>query len=213
MGASGQRTRRVKEHDRGCGAVRTMNRTLLLIQRVLFGGAIVTVGCCGMVVTKIWVFQYEGKQTLDRLPKTEQTGTAELLPVVGTGGLIGSLEVPRLGLSVVIVEGTGDAQLGRAAGHIKGTALPGERGNAGIAGHRDTFFRPLRKIRRNDLISVMTPHGNFQYRVVSTEVVSSDDLAVLDGDEREVLTLVTCYPFYFVGPAPRRFIVRAERIT
>jgi len=84
-------------------------------------------------------------------------------------------------------------------------------GNIGISGHRDTFFRPLRNIRENDAITLTTPRGEFRYRVVSTRVVPPDDMSVMDDDGGEILTLVTCYPFYFVGAAPNRFIVRAER--
>ena len=100
----------------------------------------------------------------------------------------------------------------RAVGHIPGTVLPGRPGNVGISGHRDTFFRPSRNIRRNDLITLTMLSGEFRYRVVSTKVVGPNDLAVLDPGESEILTLVTCYPFYFVGSAPARFIVRAERV-
>jgi sortase A len=92
--------------------------------------------------------------------------------------------------------------------------MPAEApGNVGIAGHRDTFFRPLRNIQRNDIITLTTLHGEYRYRVVSTKVVGPYDIAVLDSDGNEILTLVTCYPFYFVGSAPDRFIVRAERVT
>jgi sortase A len=81
----------------------------------------------------------------------------------------------------------------------------------GISGHRDTFFRQLRNIRRNDIITLTTLLGEYRYRVMSTEIVRPNNVAMLDSDENEILTLVTCYPFYFVGPAPDRFIVRAER--
>jgi sortase A len=122
------------------------------------------------------------------------------------------MEIPRLNLSVVVFEGTTSKTLRRAAGHITGTALPGQPGNVGVAGHRDTFFRPLRNIQPNDIITLTTLRGAYRYRVVSTKIVRPDNVAVLDPDGTEVLTLVTCYPFYFVGPAPDRFIVRAERV-
>jgi sortase A len=127
-------------------------------------------------------------------------------------GLIGRMEVPRLGLSAIVMEGTSASILRRAVGHIEGTALPGQAGNAGLSGHRDTFFRPLRKIEPNDIITLTTTEGEYRYRVLSTSIVGPDDVAVLDSTEDEILTLVTCYPFYFVGPAPSRFIVRAERV-
>jgi sortase A len=83
----------------------------------------------------------------------------------------------------------------------------------GIAGHRDTFFRPLRNVQQNDIITLTTTGGEYRYRVVSIMVVNPDNVAVLNPDGNEILTLVTCYPFYFIGPAPQRFIVRAERVT
>ena len=112
----------------------------------------------------------------------------------------------------MVVEGAGHRDLKRAAGHIPGTAFPGTGGNTGIAAHRDTFFRPLRFIRISDSITVTTPQGAFVYRVVSTQIVKPDQIQVLSPTQAEALTLVTCYPFNFVGPAPRRFIVRAERV-
>jgi sortase A len=130
-----------------------------------------------------------------------------------TNGLLGRMEIPRLGVSVIVAEGTDEATLRRAGGHIQGTSFPGQPGNVGIAGHRDTLFRPLRNIRRNDVITVTTLAGEYRYRVVSTEIVSPSDVTVLQSDGHEILTLVTCYPFYFVGPAPDRFIVRAVRVT
>jgi sortase A len=128
-------------------------------------------------------------------------------------GLIGRLDISRLGLSVIVIEGVRAATLRRAVGHIPGTALPGQPGNVAISGHRDTFFRPLRNIRRDDMVTLTTLLGEFRYRVVSTSIVRPDNIAVLAPTENQILTLVTCYPFYFVGPAPSRFIVRAERIA
>jgi sortase A len=128
-------------------------------------------------------------------------------------GLIGRIEIARLGLSVMIMEGDDGKTLRRAAGHVPGTALPGQPGNVGITAHRDTFFRPLRNIQMDDVITLTTLQGEYRYRVVSTKVVSPQDVEVLDSTGGEILTLVTCYPFYFVGAAPNRFIVRAERVT
>jgi sortase A len=91
--------------------------------------------------------------------------------------------------------------------------LPGQIGNAAITGHRDTFFRPLRNIERDDLIRITTPRGKYAYHVVSMSIVEPDNAAVLGSDGNEAITLITCYPFYFVGPAPKRMVVRAERIA
>ncbi len=171
-------------------------------QRGLFAGAILLLGYCGYVVSDAWMFQHRALPVAASLPAA-----------IEPDGLIGRIEILRVGVSAVVVEGTGELALRRAAGHITGTGLPGEPGNIGIAGHRDTFFRSLRKIQRDDIITLTTARGQFRYRVVSMEVVSPHDVAVLNPDGNEILTLVTCYPFYFVGSAPNRFIVRAERIT
>ena len=130
-----------------------------------------------------------------------------------TSGLIGRIEIARLGLSVMVIEGDDGKTLRRAAGHVPGTALPGQHGNVGITAHRDTFFRPLRNIQMDDVITLTTLQGIYHYRVVSTKVVSPGDVEVLNSTGGEVLTLVTCHPFYFVGAAPNRFVVRAERVT
>jgi sortase A len=127
-------------------------------------------------------------------------------------GVFGQLEIPRLGVSVMVVEGVENSDLKRAVGHIPGTALPGESGNVAIAGHRDTFFRPLRSIQRDDTISLSTLQRTYRYRVVSTNVVPPEDIQVLYPTGRDILTLVTCFPFDYVGSAPKRFVVRAERV-
>lgn len=129
---------------------------------------------------------------------------------VQDGGLLGMLEIPRIGLNVMVVEGVGGGDLARAVGHIPGTALPGQGGNVALAGHRDTFFRPLREIRPDDIITLRTMNGEYRYRVLDTKVVAPEDVQVLDPNGRDTLTLVTCFPFHYIGPAPKRFIVQAE---
>ena len=197
----------------------SLRRILQWTQRALFAGAIVMLGYCAYVVVDSRIFQHREKQRLDRLlsdqPKTTPASAIEAVkvtPRVGPGGLIGQVQIARLGISVMVVEGTARRGLRRAAGHIPGTAMPGQPGNVGIAAHRDTFFRPLRNIQQDDVITLTTVAGEYRYRVVSTQVVSPSNVAVLNSDGNQILTLVTCYPFYFVGAAPSRFIVRAERI-
>jgi len=129
------------------------------------------------------------------------------------GSLLGRLEIGSVGIAVMVLEGTGGRTLRRGVGHIPGTALPGERGNIAIAGHRDTFFRPLRNIHKGDEITLTTLQGVYRYRVDSMQLVEPEDTAALDNSGDATLTLVTCYPFYFVGPAPKRFIVRAIGIS
>jgi sortase A len=122
------------------------------------------------------------------------------------------LRVPKIRLEVAVLAGTDDRTLDRSVGHIDGTAPPGTEGNVGIAGHRDGFFRGLKDIVIGDLIELDTVQGTTAYRVERTWVVSPEDVSVLDPTSTRVLTLVTCYPFYFVGSAPERFIVRAVRV-
>jgi sortase A len=197
----------------------SLRRILQWTQRVLFAGATVMLGYCAYVLVDSRIFQHREKQRLDRLlsdqPKTTPASAIEAVkvtPRVGPGGLIGQVQIARLGIAVMVVEGTARRGLRRAAGHIPGTAMPGQPGNVGIAAHRDTFFRPLRNIQRDDVITLTTLSGEYRYRVVSTQVVSPSNVAVLNSDGNQILTLVTCYPFYFVGAAPSRFIVRAERV-
>jgi sortase A len=128
----------------------------------------------------------------------------------GVGGLIGRLEIPRLNFSVMVLEGDDTSTLARAVGHIPGTAYPWQSGNAVMAGHRDTFFRPLENLRDGDQIRMTTMRGTFDYRVTSTEVVEPTDISVLAPTREPSLTLVTCYPFVYVGRAPQRFIIHAR---
>jgi sortase A len=186
-------------------------RNLTLRSRnLLLTVAVGMLGYCAFVLTDTWIYQTQAKQLFDRahfqVSAIPRPGTDS------TSGLLGRMEIPRLGVSVIVAEGTAEATLRRAGGHIPGTSFPGQRGNVGIAGHRDTLFRPLRNIRQDDVITITTLAGEYRYRVTSTEVVSPSDVTVLESDGHEVLTLVTCYPFYFIGPAPDRFIVRAQRV-
>jgi sortase A len=136
--------------------------------------------------------------------------SASLRTAPAPRAVVGRLEVPRLHLSVVAREGVDTRTLRGAAGHVPGTALPGEAGNAAFAAHRDTFFAPLRFVRKGDAVTVTTPEGQFHYVVSSTRVVDPDDVTVLDPTKDPTLTLVTCYPFDYFGSAPQRFIVRAR---
>jgi sortase A len=192
-------------------ARKPLQRILRCSQRSLFVIAVSMLAWCGYVLVDTWSFQRTEQRQFEAL-RVDRIATPGAIPPPASGGLIGRIDIPRLDISVVIIEGTGATTLRRAVGHVRGTALPGHRGNIGISGHRDTFFRPLRNIRKGDAITVTTLEGDFRYRVVSTKIVTPSDVAVLNSDGREILTLITCHPFYFVGAAPDRFIVRAERI-
>jgi sortase A len=202
----------------------SLRHILRWVQRALLLGGVSLLGYCAFVLLDSWNFQKQQGRDLDRLLHDERAPSAgttqagfprapHIPPTSAAGGLIGRMEIPRLRLSTVVVEGLDRRTLRRAVGHIPGTALPGQAGNVGIAGHRDTFFRPLADIQVNDIILLNTQWGEYRYRVVFSQVVSPDDVAVLHPTSNEVLTLVTCHPFYFVGPAPDRFIVRAERVS
>lgn len=190
----------------------SLRRVLKWSRRLLFACAVLLLGYCGFALVDARIFQKREGRELERLlSATRVAGAAAAQPAAS--GLIGRIQIPRLGLSLVVVEGIDEAALRRAAGHIPGTALPGEAGNAVLAGHRDTFFRPLKDIRVGDEIQFSTLKGNFRYQVVWRRIVDPDEVGVLAPSGGSVLTLVTCYPFYYIGPAPKRWIVRAKQMT
>jgi sortase A len=145
------------------------------------------------------------------LPRKPDALPAERPPLPDM--LLGRLRIPRLHVAAMVREGADSGTLRTAIGHIPGTALPGRVGNVGLAGHRDTFFRPLRNIEKDDTIDFETGSGTYRYAVQSTKIVSPRDVSVLAAADGRTLTLVTCYPFYYVGSAPKRFIVRAVQVT
>jgi sortase A len=134
-------------------------------------------------------------------------------PAVRNGELVGRLIIPRLHLRATVREGAGEDTLAVALGHIPGTAWPGQNGNVGVAGHRDTLFRALRKIAKQDQIQFQTLAGSYQYEVESTAIVPPGDMGVLAPGEQPEITLVTCYPFDYVGSAPDRFVVKARLVS
>ncbi len=134
-------------------------------------------------------------------------------PELEEGMVLGRIEIPRIGVSSLLLEGIEASTLHRGAGHIPDTALPDEAGNIGIAAHRDSVFRGLKDIELGDLIRLTTLDGTREYRVDWTRIVEPGNIEVLDPTPDSELTLVTCYPFYYVGSAPHRFIVRAHRVA
>jgi sortase A len=185
--------------------------------------ALLVLGCsglgfCAFVYFQAAVFQKYEQWRLEKTlvsnsePKDAFHEAAERPAVrsVVNGDVLGRVEIPRIGLSVVLVEGIRKRNLRIAVGHIPGTARPNEIGNLGIAGHRDTFFRDLGRIRADDVVIVRTSAGSSAYSVESIRVVEPSNTDVLDASTQPVLTLVTCYPFHYIGPAPERFIVRAR---
>jgi len=171
------------------------------------GAGILALGYAGYIIADTHAYQAVEQSKFESLSQSE--GPHPLIE----GSAIGEVKVPRLGLNAIFVQGDSPRILRHAVGHISETALPGEQGNVVLTAHRDSFFRPLRNIRPGDAITIETLGGEYNYQVDWTEVVLPSDAQVLKPSSENTLTLVTCFPFYYVGPAPQRFIVRAHQIV
>jgi sortase A len=185
-----------------------MSRAQPIVQRaalVLLAAGLVALAYVALVVIDARVYQASERRRFE-YAKAE----ASVAPAMVEGMTIGEIQIPRLGLAAVMVQGDSADILQRAVGHLAETALPGEPGNVVLAAHRDTLFRPLKRIRVGDTITLRTVKGDFEYLVESTAVVSPDAIEVLRPTGGRTLTLITCFPFSFVGPAPDRFIVHAR---
>jgi sortase A len=190
------------------------NRLLLRWTRnLLFLLGALAVSYVGLMLVHARQFQEVANSTLEQRMQVEEQ-RKESLPGSATkeGDLLGRLEIPQLGMKVAILEGTTSQTLAVGVGHIKGTALPGEQGNIGIAGHRDTYFRALKNIHPGDEIRIQTTSGLSRYKVDRFEVVAPGDVSVLASSAASAITLVTCYPFHFIGAAPQRFVVHAHQV-
>ena len=176
-----------------------------LLEGLLLGIGISCLGVYAYETLEARRFQAEQVEAFARTSAT----TAPL--AIQTGGLVGMLDVPRLEMSTPVIQGDDDRTLKRAVGHLPDTPMPWEHGNSAIAGHRDGLFRPLKDVKVGDEIRFRTPREEIRYRVTRTSIVVPDDVSVLEPG-RSALTLITCYPFYYVGTAPKRFIVHADRI-
>lgn len=178
------------------------------IERVLFSVGLAALGYCFAMFLYAAVSQRRAQQSLELdLATVSLTDPRDRTHQLGP--VLGRMEIPRLGFSAMVFEGSSEEVLRRGVGHLANSALPGGPGNVTLTGHRDTFFRPLREIDAQDEIILTTTQGRFHYRVESTKVVEPSDVSVLKSNGEPRLTLITCYPFYFVGAAPQRFIVRA----
>lgn len=178
------------------------------------GGALI-IGGAGFLGSDIWMQHSAARAQQDAQEwLTRTAGTPRSKPRRPQhGDVVGRLTIPRLEVSVMVFEGDDAAILKHGAGHIPATALPGDHGNLGIAAHRDTYFRPLRLIRPRDAIEFTTPEGVWRYAVTDIQIVRPSDIQVLAKAPGRDLTLVTCYPFYYLGSAPERWIVHAKRIS
>jgi sortase A len=179
----------------------------------LFIAGFIALAYVGFALLEARSHQIYEKQALnDQIRAAVSAKIPQVKPILHGGDLLGRLDIPRLGVSVAVLQGTTSRVLRLGAGHIDATALSGEPGNSGIAGHRDTFFRGLKDIRNRDDIQLQTATGLLHYEVDWIRIVEPNDTTVLDSTTPDsTLTLVTCYPFYFVGPAPKRFIVHARK--
>jgi sortase A len=158
------------------------------------------------------IYQKNAVLILDKQIQAEEQHKAEQPePTIREGDVLGRIEIPRIGVSVAVLQGTTSQTLWLGVGHIKGTELPGEPGNIGIAGHRDTYFRALKDIHRDDEIQLQTATGITMYEVDWIQITSPSDVGILAPTAESSLTLVTCYPFYYIGAAPKRFFVHAHR--
>ena len=199
-------------------------RALRWLERLLLVIGIAFLGYYAYVSAETALYQAYETRELDAIlasvpsPATRAAADTPSSPAgrnttLKAGTAVGRIEIPRLGVSAVVRAGSDARTLRLAVGHIPGTALPGEPGNVGLAAHRDTFFRRLRDIRPDDEVRIVTRDGTFTYRVAGTQIVEPSDVWVLDPTEEPALTLITCYPFTYIGAAPQRFIVRAHLST
>ena len=197
-------------HTRG-PLVSTVTRRLIAVSQWVL--LVLGLGCGGywashQAATWLLNTRYQERWTTPAaagLPTTPVTSPS-------SGSVIGRIEIPDVGVNALIFGGVDESDLDRGVGHIPGTPLPGTGGNVSLAGHRDTHFRGLRSIQVGQSIRVTTDLGSHNYRVTATSVVAPEDIHVLDTREADELTLVTCHPFTFVGAAPERFIVHAEKL-
>ena len=177
------------------------------LEWMLLGIAIGCLGTYGYETVAARHFQAEQAAAFARASK------ASAALSVRKGGLLGMLDVPRLRLSTPVIEGDDTRTLKRAVGHLPDTPMPWEEGNSAVAGHRDGLFRPLKDVKVGDEIRFRTTRDQFRYRVTKTAIVMPDDVSVLETQQHSTLTLITCYPFYYVGAAPQRFVIHAERLA
>jgi sortase A len=185
---------------------RTNSLTLRGAFYFFLAAGIITLGYAGYVVVDAGAYQAFEKSKFENVSRSGGPH-----PVM-EGEMIGEMDVPRLGIEAMVVQGDSSKLLRRAVGHMPETPLPWEAGNVALAGHRDSFFRPLRNVRVGDAIRLKTVNGEFQYEVESTEIVPPTDMHVLDATTGRTLTLITCFPFYYMGSAPDRFVVHAREV-
>jgi sortase A len=213
-------------------------RRLALLERTLYGLAVILIGGWAAITADAQLYGYFQERRLEEMISEQQARpepaptvpppTHRVIPVepppatmaprpstppLPESELVGRIEIPRLNLRAIIAEGVDSRTLRRAVGHLPGSPLPGQAGNVVLAGHRDTFFRALKDVREDDMVRITTPRGRYEYVVEATAIVEPTRTDVLDATGDPSVTLVTCYPFYLVGDAPDRFVVRGRLIA
>jgi sortase A len=188
------------------------------IERLLVAVGVVCLGYYGYMTVEARQFQRDqaaafASRLTPSTPPAPASPNAPRAPGALGPGVVALLEIPRLGISSPVLSGDDATTLDLAIGHLPDTPRPWESGNSAFAAHRDGLFRPLRDIRIGDIMRVRTVEGDFTYRVRETKIVTPTDLSVLEAGDGPTLTLITCYPFNFIGNAPQRFIVHADRLA
>jgi sortase A len=212
---------------RNAAAGKRFAKTLRYAEMVLWVVAAASIGYCSVEYAGAAIHQHRQKALLN-ISRAENglspaTAAAAVPPLSSTSvgatsdtlgyGVLGTLEIPRLDVASIVEEGVDSSTLWEAVGHIPDTALPGHNGNSVLASHRDTYFRGLADVQIGDLIVFKSPTANFRYRVASTRIVDANATDALPDSTAPVLSLVTCYPFHYIGPAPQRFVVTARAET
>lgn len=187
-------------------------RVLRFAYYIFLTAGIIAMGYSGYAVLDSDWYQHVETTNFEKLNMVAEPPVAEAVPVA-EGGVIGEIEVPRLRMKAIVVQGDTENLLRRAVGHLPQTAMPDQPGNVALAGHRDGLFRPLRNIQPGDFITLRTAASEYRYEVQWTAIVPPSALRVIQPTSEPSLTLVTCFPFYYVGAAPERFIVRARKIS
>lgn len=177
-----------------------------VIERLLLLVGVLMLGRWWMVTQDARAFQTWAAAVVDSIPGENLKRRNRNLE----HEIVGRILIPRIGSSALIAEGMAPSTLRRAVGHMPTSALPGEPGNVVLAAHRDTYFKGLGKLRRGDIVRLQTQRRTYRYEIENTQVVDADAVEVMRPTRSPALTLVTCYPFGTLGPAPRRYIVRAH---
>jgi sortase A len=197
--------------EQGTSANRNL-RFMLWIRCILLTAGVLALSYVTFTLIDAWLYQKRAMMTLEKQIYAEEQHRSGLPKIVAKeGDVLGRMEIPRLKLSVAILQGTTPQTLRLGAGHIDGTAFPGEIGDIGIAGHRDTFFRALKDIRRDDEIQLQSASGIALYAVDWIQITAPDDGSIVSSATQSAITLVTCYPFHYIGAAPERYVVHARR--